>query len=713
MSIHQLVLYSGLVLFFCFLTELSRGQSNFWEQTNGPYGLTTSRSVLAITSDSITHMYVSTFSPTKIYRTTNEGEDWTETSPIVTEAYGLATNLIGDVFAATFQGVLKSTDHGVTWTQHTSGLTTTQLGTIVALSNGDILVGTWYGGIFRSSDQGENWTESGLSTATNIEGIFPGPLGVVFARIRVTSGPTLFKSTNFGNTWIAWPNPPQGGFTFAYDSFGRIYASAYHGPAWMSSDGGISWDSIGIGLPEYVPGSMIHVAPNDDVFLFMVGYGLYRTTDLGQNWKRVERRLARSNGISAIAGMTWTPSQSLAIAADIFGVLRSDDFGTTWEMRNKGLGFTSVAALAADPSGFVYACASTGVLISSDNGGSWIFPDSGDAPIGGMGAVLDSSRNVHVAGPGGFYKSANQGLTWSRYQTYHTGFCITATRQHTLLATDWYVTVMPADQYAGVYRSTDDGTSWSFLFEGVGSPPIRAVGQIGNTIFAGCYKSTDDGLTWQGSPYGSEFCISGFIETQEGNYLAASGDSIYRTTNAGISWSPIAFLGTNTNCMAKDPTGVLYAGTNGLGMFISTDNGISWQQESSGLTDLVVLSITYSQDHHIWCGTASLGVFRSRQAVTGVLEENAQTPVQPLLMQNYPNPFNPSTTIDYQIADRGHVTLKVFDVLGREVATLVDETQEPGGKSVGWNASDVTSGLYFYQLRTGSFVGTRKMLLVK
>ncbi len=83
------------------------------------------------------------------------------------------------------------------------------------------------------------------------------------------------------------------------------------------------------------------------------------------------------------------------------------------------------------------------------------------------------------------------------------------------------------------------------------------------------------------------------------------------------------------------------------------------------------------------------------------------------LRQNYPNPFNPATTITYQLANRTHVTLKIFDLLGREIITLVDEIQEPGYKSVRWDTEKVPSGIYFYRIIAGSFTETKKMTLLR
>jgi hypothetical protein len=81
--------------------------------------------------------------------------------------------------------------------------------------------------------------------------------------------------------------------------------------------------------------------------------------------------------------------------------------------------------------------------------------------------------------------------------------------------------------------------------------------------------------------------------------------------------------------------------------------------------------------------------------------------------QNYPNPFNPTTTIQYQLPTSGHVSLKVYNTLGQEVATLVEEVQDPGFKSITFGASQLPSGVYFYRLQAGAFIQSKKMLLLK
>jgi PKD repeat protein len=101
------------------------------------------------------------------------------------------------------------------------------------------------------------------------------------------------------------------------------------------------------------------------------------------------------------------------------------------------------------------------------------------------------------------------------------------------------------------------------------------------------------------------------------------------------------------------------------------------------------------------------------------VDENAQYPVSPVLFQNYPNPFNPSTNLEFRLPSSGSVSLRVFDVLGREVAALVDENKPPGIHAVGWDAKDVASGVYFYRLEflptsgMSGFVRVKKMVVIR
>jgi hypothetical protein len=97
----------------------------------------------------------------------------------------------------------------------------------------------------------------------------------------------------------------------------------------------------------------------------------------------------------------------------------------------------------------------------------------------------------------------------------------------------------------------------------------------------------------------------------------------------------------------------------------------------------------------------------------GVAKEPASVVKEFALDQNYPNPFNPSTSITYQVSKEGFVSIKVYDLIGREVATLVNEVKHAGSYWTEWNAVGMCSGIYFYTMQANSFSATRKMLLLK
>jgi hypothetical protein len=109
---------------------------------------------------------------------------------------------------------------------------------------------------------------------------------------------------------------------------------------------------------------------------------------------------------------------------------------------------------------------------------------------------------------------------------------------------------------------------------------------------------------------------------------------------------------------------------------------------------------------------AEIRLINRPAGVSGVREEGA-APGQFALAQNYPNPFNPTTTIRYRLTTRSRVTLKVYDVLDREVATLVSRVEEPGYKAVQFDAGGLASGVYFYRMQAGSLVDVKKLVVLR
>ncbi len=129
---------------------------------------------------------------------------------------------------------------------------------------------------------------------------------------------------------------------------------------------------------------------------------------------------------------------------------------------------------------------------------------------------------------------------------------------------------------------------------------------------------------------------------------------------------------------------------------------------SNHISQSTAISLNYSAD-----GVIDLIQYDDNIPVITPNIEDYLIPKSYDLSQNYPNPFNPSTTIEYSIPKDANVSIKIYDVLGKEVATLVNDQKSAGTYIINWNASNFSSGLYFYRINAGEFTQTRKMFLVK
>ena len=108
------------------------------------------------------------------------------------------------------------------------------------------------------------------------------------------------------------------------------------------------------------------------------------------------------------------------------------------------------------------------------------------------------------------------------------------------------------------------------------------------------------------------------------------------------------------------------------------------------------------------------GFWYSEDILTGVEKNDRNSiPKEFQLMQNYPNPFNPTTTIIFDLPKESHVTMKIYNILGQEVKTLINETKKPGSYHLNFNASSLASGVYIYRIKAGEFTSTKKMMLIK
>ena len=350
----------------------------------------------------------------------------------------------------------------------------------------------------------------------------------------------------------------------------------------------------------------------------------------------------------------------------------------------------------------------SGVMRSTDNGTNWT-DGVGDYISIFYIYALAVKETLIFAGTssGGIYRSTDDGINWVRgnelYDEVISAICVNNTN------------LFAATYHDGVYRSTNDGHNWTY--SGLYNFYVKAFCVSGTNLFAatrdnGVFLSTDNGTSWTATSLSAQ--VMSFVVLGTNIFAGTSGYGVILSTDNGTSWTEVNSGLTNTNVTSLVVSGTsLFAAISGS-VFLSTNNGTSWTEVNSGLTNAYVTSLVVS-GANLFAAASGGTVWRRplSEIITSVEWKGSNLPSQFTLRQNYPNPFNPTTKINYEIPKTSFVSLIVYNVLGKEVAELVNEEKAAGSYEVDFNAANLSSGVYFYKIQTGDFVETKKMVVMK
>ncbi|NUN08416.1 MAG: choice-of-anchor A family protein [Ignavibacteriaceae bacterium] len=312
----------------------------------------------------------------------------------------------------------------------------------------------------------------------------------------------------------------------------------------------------------------------------------------------------------------------------------------------------------------------------------------------------------------------------------------------------------------GLFRTTDNGLTWvnHLPAKDVRSVLLGSDGyQYAGTWGYGVYRSTDNGWTWAQKNDGiSNNIVTTIMDRFEHGpqytvFAGTYGGGVSASFNYATSWMGLAFPYDFVSCIDKTSEGILFVGTIADGVYRSYDNGNTWTK-MSGIPDGPIYAVRIDGDNNIFVSSWMFGIFASadlgdswvdlglggygisasfpgidgkllasakgkillnNSPLTSAKDKSGALPAEYALSQNYPNPFNPTTTISYSLPKSGMVTLKVYDILGKEVATLVSEVKEAGNHTVLLNASKFASGVYIYKLSSGNVNISKKLMLLK
>ncbi|HEY5123329.1 MAG TPA: T9SS type A sorting domain-containing protein [Ignavibacteria bacterium] len=350
----------------------------------------------------------------------------------------------------------------------------------------------------------------------------------------------------------------------------------------------------------------------------------------------------------------------------------------------------------------------TGVFISSNNGENWTQTSLNNKYVRSFAVDGNNINNIFAGTePDGVYLSTDNGTTWNQ----------TALNSGAVYA----IAVLGSNIFAGngnsgIYLSTNNGANWSQT--SLNNVLVYSLATLGNNIFAatytGVYISTNNGTSWTNTGLNTQFARSLAVSGTD-IFAGTAGYGVYLSTNDGTNWTQTA-LTTNSVLSLRAIGNNIFAGTGGTnGVYFSSNKGTSWIQKNQGFNVVPSVYALLLANDNIYAGTFENSVWRRSysEIIIGIQNISSEIPAAFSLSQNYPNPFNPSTTIRYAVPRNGNVRLIIFDALGREVETFVNEMQTAGTYEVVWDASRYPSGVYFYKLITDNYSDTRRMLLIK
>jgi photosystem II stability/assembly factor-like uncharacterized protein len=364
-------------------------------------------------------------------------------------------------------------------------------------------------------------------------------------------------------------------------------------------------------------------------------------------------------------------------------ILKTTDGGQTWVTKHAIRNGPFIYGVFFIDANKGWAGEDNGSILSTTDGGENWSEISTSAPYILDFDFIDANNGWAFGGLGAILHTTDGGAHWTSQNTNQTN-----------------------DFYAGKFFNADTGV---------------AVGFLGR-----CIKTTDGGASWsqKSTLLSNSFNDLSFIDNTTG--WAAGYNVIAHTTNGGDSWVTQKILADSLYL-----NGIHFADTqngwasgnsqSGAGIILhTTDGGTNWTQSNfyfSNFHNLKAFSFIDAKTGWV-VGDAGVILHTTNGGVTSVNEITGNAlPQQFVLKQNYPNPFNPSTTIEFSIPKQSFVTLKVYDLLGREVATLVNKELQAGSYKTQFDASSakggLASGVYLYRLNAGGFVQTKKLMLMK
>jgi photosystem II stability/assembly factor-like uncharacterized protein len=660
--------------------------------------------------------------------TINAQDNWERLNiPTTENILRIAFNSSGHIFVSTRSGsIFRSTDDGVYWARLTPAIASTEtIAALIVTPSGTILAGTYSGYIYRSTDNGNSWTLI-YSTWDSVRHLAVTPAGVIFAAWDYG----MLRSTDDGVNWVSVDD--LDGIFVTFIKVGPdtvLYACTYNAGLFRSTDNGDSWELIS-NIPHDIIES-VAITNNSDIFVASQP-ALYRSTDGGATWDTL------TEVHPLIFHLITNTSDDLFVGTMDHGLYHTANYGNSWE----NLGFTEIDGLATDSNDILYAAADNN-LYRSAHWSHVKIPVSLPrlTAMAGTYRIIDLTVGIltHLLPVLSYQFNLTYDTTVIRITGYSMAGTITA------IATAPVVVFEPGVVHCAVASDSS--------FSGSG-PLIRFMADI---VAPGTTALTLTGFQFnEGSPSAiitngevtvPSFCVhlpNDTIMSINGrprlfnipiiaNEISDKGIQSYQFT-VSYDTTLLTITGVSATGTCSEPlVGNIIVNTSVAGK-ISVAAASSDTTSLSGADRATLINLT-AQTKKDALGRSPLTFvnfqFNEGEPAVGAVDGSVyvdlipgvevtdRIPANYTLDQNYPNPFNPATAITFGLPQESNVTLKVYNILGIQVRTLIaNEKMNAATYSVDWDGKDengsvVSSGVYFYRFETGNFIQTKKMILMK
>lgn len=384
-------------------------------------------------------------------------------------------------------------------------------------------------------------------------------------------------------------------------------------------------------------------------------------------------------------GGTWEPAATFGITEIVYAMANDADgnilAGTwggkiyrnvegNWTIINAGMGVAFIWDIEVTDYGYIFVATEKGVFLSTNNGVDWSL----------VGLSGNDVRDLEFDSNGFLYAG-----TWG----------------------------------VGVFKSEDDGTTWTELSDGltnlaVNSLAITSNGDIFAATFGTGIAKLEHGTTTWTQLANSYFVVWTLAASQDDKvYAGTYGDGLHVSSDFGATWTKVGNSpATYIYSLVFDASDNLYVSSWTAGVYVLSSSESAANFQSVGMSGAGVSTVFVDKvNSSLYVGTKSGQIYEYVNATD--IEEPADLPTEFALEQNYPNPFNPTTNIKFSVINTGNYSLKVYNILGEEVVTLINNQLNPGNYTVTFDASKLSSGIYIYHLSGSNLNMVKKMMLMK